>query len=438
MDVLLFVVGVVVMVIGLGASIALHEVGHLVPAKLFGVRVGQYMIGMGPTLWSRRRGETEYGIKALPVGGYISMAGMYPPAQVAEGASTVRAARGRRMYATLVQDAQAANAETLDGVDESRTFHRLPVWKRVVIMLGGPVMNLVLAVVLFAVLFSGIGMQQATTTVSQVAECVLPAGSTATECSAADAEAPAHAAGILPGDVLVSLDGTEVESFADASAIIQAHPGDAIPVVVEREGSEIALTLTPVENQVEVTADDGTTSVETVGYAGVTATVARIQEPIWVGPQTAFENVGAVVQIVANLPARLYDTAYDLFTGGERDADGPMSVVGVGRLAGEVAATDAPVLDRIAVMMSLLASLNIALFVFNLVPLLPLDGGHILIALWDGLRRAVAKLLGRPEPKPTDATKLVPVTLVVVVLLVGMGALLFAADIFNPVQLLGG
>ncbi|MDN3311463.1 site-2 protease family protein [Microbacterium oryzae] len=443
MDVLAFVIGVLVMVIGLGVSIALHEVGHLVPAKKFGVRVGQYMIGMGPTLWSRKRGETEYGFKAFPVGGYISMAGMYPrteptPSEPALAGAAARAERRRGLYATLVQDAQAANAETLEGVDDSRTFHRLPVWKRVIIMLGGPVMNLVLAIVMFAVLFSGIGMQQATTTVATVAECVLPAGSTATECSAGDPEAPAHAAGVLPGDRLVSLAGEPVETFAEASEIIRARPGTAIPLVVERDGDEVSLTLTPIENQVEVTGADGTTSVEQVGYAGVSASVERVRQPIWTGPQAAFENVGAVARIVADLPARLYDTAYDLFTGGERDADGPMSVVGVGRLAGEVAATDAPVLDRVGVMVSLLASLNIALFVFNLVPLLPLDGGHIIIALWDGLRRVLAKLTRRPEPAPTDATRLVPLTLVVVVLLVGMGALLFAADIFNPVQLLGG
>ncbi|WP_456287039.1 site-2 protease family protein [Microbacterium sp. JZ70] len=444
MDVLAFVIGVLVMVVGLAVSIALHEIGHLVPAKRFGVRVGQYMIGMGPTLWSTRRGETEYGVKAFPIGGYISMAGMYPPAKdepttaADSAAASARAARRRGIYATLVQDAQAANAETLEGVDDARTFHRLPVWKRVVIMLGGPIMNLVLAVVLFAVLFSGIGMQQATTTVAAVSECVLPPGSTATECAADDPEAPAHAAGILPGDRLVELDGTPVETFAEASEIIRAHPGTAIPVVVERDGARVPLTLTPVENEVEVTADDGTTSVETVGYAGISSSVERVREPIWAGPQAAADNVAAVVGIVVDLPARLYDTAYDLFTGGERDADGPMSVVGVGRLAGEVAATDAPILDRVAVMTSLLASLNVALFVFNLVPLLPLDGGHILVALWDGARRAVAKLLGRPEPAPTDATRLVPLTLVVVVLLIGMGALLFAADIFNPVQLLGG
>src|SRR5688572_18016807 len=136
------------MVVGLAVSIALHELGHLWPAKKFGVRVGQYMIGFGPTLWSRRIGETEYGFKAIPLGGYISMAGMYPPSPKAVAAQKSGAANAQRtgragggFFATMVQDARAANDETLAGEDDERVFYRLSVWKRVVIMLGGPVMN---------------------------------------------------------------------------------------------------------------------------------------------------------------------------------------------------------------------------------------------------------------------------------------------------------
>lgn len=438
MGVLAFVIGVLVVIIGLAVSIALHEVGHLVPAKRFGVRVGQYMIGMGSTIWSKRIGETEYGFKWLPIGGFISMAGMYPPSPKAQREAVLAeehdGARKKGLYSVLVQDAQDANDETLEGVDDGRTFYRLPVWKRVVIMLGGPLMNLLLAVVLFTVLVSGIGMVQSTTTVEAVSECVLPADDAAGECAPGDPPAPALAAGIEAGDVLVSLDGTPVSTFAEASAIIQRNPGQPIPVVVDRDGSEVALTLTPAAT--EAVADDG--SVQTIGFAGVSSQQERVREPIWEGPRVAWENTGAVVGIVAQLPARLYDIGYDLFTGGERDADGPMSVIGVGRLAGEVAQAEAPVIDRVAVMVSLLGSLNIALFVFNLIPLLPLDGGHIIIALWDAVRRGFARIAGRPAPRPTDATRLVPVTLVVVVLMIGMGALLFAADIFNPVQLFGG
>ncbi|MGP3535282.1 M50 family metallopeptidase [Microbacterium sp. RD1] len=446
MTVLLFVVGVVVLVIGLAISIALHEIGHLAPAKLFGVRVGQYMIGFGPTLWSRRVGETEYGVKALPVGGYISMAGMYPPspkerAAVAAGERPGRAGGG--FFATMVQDARAANDETLEGDDDTRVFYRLPVWKRVIIMLGGPLMNLVLAVVLFAVLFSGIGVATATTTIASVSECVIPADAGRDECAPSDPTAPAAEAGILPGDVLVSVDGTPVSTFAEASEIIQAHPSDPIPVVLTRDGEERSIRLTPVATTRAVVGDDGRAVVgedgepilQEVGFVGVGAQVSNVPQPIWAGPQAAVENVGAVVGIMAQLPVRVWDTAVDLFTGQERDPNGPLSVVGAGRLAGEVAATDAPVLDRIASLLALLASLNIALFVFNLIPLLPLDGGHVVVALWDGVKRWWARLRGRVA-RPVDATRLVPVTFVVVVLLIGMGGILILADLFNPISIL--
>lgn len=436
--VLLFVIGVVVLVVGLAVSIALHEIGHLVPAKRFGVRVGQYMIGFGPTLWSRRFGETEYGVKAIPLGGYISMAGMYPPSPREREAARAGERSGRAgggFFATMVQDARTANDESLAGDDDRRVFYRLPVWKRVVIMLGGPVMNLLLAIVLFAVLFSGFGLSTATTTIASVSECVIPADADRTTCSPSDQPAPAAEAGILPGDVLLSIDGTQVSTFADASAIIQEHPGDPVRVVLERDGEEQSLTLTPVRTSREIIGEDGRTDLREVGFIGIGPQVTRVPQPLWAGPQAAFEQVGAVGGIMTQLPVRVWDTAVDLFTGQERDPDGPLSVVGAGRLAGEITATDAPVLDRIATLLGLLASLNIALFVFNLIPLLPLDGGHVVVALWDGLKRVWARVFRRPPPGPVDATKLVPVTFVVVILLIGMGGILILADLFNPVSL---
>jgi membrane-associated protease RseP (regulator of RpoE activity) len=423
-----FVIGVVVLIVGLAVSIALHELGHLVPAKLFGVRVGQYMIGFGPTLWSRRFGETEYGVKAIPLGGYISMAGMYPPSP----AERERAARDGRagggFFATMVQDARTANDETLEGAGDDRTFYRLPVWKRVVVMLGGPFMNLVLAIVLLTIVMSGIGIQTYTATVSALSACV-PADSSATACAPGDPAAPAVTAGIQAGDRIVSIDGEPVATFADVSAIVQASPGKPLAVVVDRAGAQQTITVTPAA----VTSDG-----RQIGFLGVRPSAEFVAQPIGAGAVAAFQNVGAVTGIIVHLPGLLYETATSLFTGAPRDPNGPLSLVGAGAIAGEVATSDVPVLNRVSGMLGLLASLNIALFVFNLVPLLPLDGGHVVVALWDGLKRAWAKLFRRPPPKPVDATKLVPVTFVVVVLLIGMGALLVLADIVNPINVFGG
>ncbi len=437
MEFLLYLAGILFMLIGLGLSIGLHEVGHLVPAKLFGVRVGQYMIGFGPRLWSRRIGETEYGFKLLPLGGFISMSGMYPASKSSGPASGV--------FRSLIQDARSANDETIAEGAEDRVFYRLPVWKRVVVMLGGPAMNFVLATVIFTVLLSGIGLQQGTTTIASVTECVVPAGSTATECTPDDPASPAAEAGIKPGDVIVSVDGQPVSTFAEATTIVQAAPGETLDMVVRRDGAEKSLRLTPIAAERTITDasgqpvldDAGKPVVKEVGYIGMGAQMGYVQQPLTAGPEMAADSTARVASMIVTLPVRLWDVGVSLVTGGERDPNGPLSVVGVGRLAGEVAATDAPILNRFAFLLGLLGSLNIALFVFNLIPLLPLDGGHIVVALWDGIKRAWAKLFRRPPPAPVDATKLVPLTVVVAVLLIAMGALLLVADLFNPVNLLG-
>ncbi|MDF2046304.1 site-2 protease family protein [Microbacterium sp. Kw_RZR3] len=438
MTVIAFLIGVLVLVVGLAVSIALHEMGHLLPAKIFGVRVGQYMIGFGPTLWSRRIGETEYGFKALPLGGFISMAGMYPPAPEGEEPSKRRS----RFFATMVQDARDANAETLIGGDD-RAFYRLPVWKRIIIMLGGPAMNLVLAVVLFTIALSGIGIQQGTTTVASVSECVIPASQQRQDCEPSDPVAPAKAAGMQPGDTMISIDGTPVSTFNEAAAIIQASPGKPLSMVIERDGAEQTVQFTPQSTDravtnaqgQPVTDTSGAPEYETIGFAGLSPQIAFEPQPIWTGVEATGQYIGQVATIMSQLPVRVYDVAVDTITGQPRDADSPMSVIGAGRMAGEIAAVNAPILERVQQIVLLLGGLNIALFAFNLIPLLPLDGGHVVVALWDGLKKLVARARGRIA-KPVDATRLVPVTFVVVILLVGVGSVLFLADIFNPVKLL--
>lgn len=437
--VLAYIVGVLVIAVGIAVSIALHELGHFVPAKRFGVKVSQFMIGFGPTVFSRRRGETEYGLKAIPLGGYISMAGMFPPAAPGEKPRT--ASTG--FFQALVQDARSASADTIVAGEEKRTFYLLPIWKRIIIMLGGPTMNLLIGVVLYAVVLCGFGIAQQSTTIGSVSECVLPATSERQTCESGDPTAPGAAAGLRPRDTLVSIDGTPITGWAQATALIRESPDDSISIVVSRDGEEETLTATPSLTERYATNGDGSVRedangdpvTEQVGFLGIGAAVETVQQPVSAVLPAVGDNIGRVAMLIVNLPQRLIDVANAAFGPGERDPNGPISVVGVGRVAGEVASLNSiPIVDRISALVNILASLNIALFVFNLVPLLPLDGGHIAGALWEGIRRRFAILFKRRDPGPVDTAKLIPLTLTVVTILGAMSALLIYADIVKPIS----
>ncbi len=438
--VLLYALGVVILALGLLISIALHELGHLIPAKAFGVRVGQYMIGFGKTLWSFTRGDTEYGIKAVPLGGYISMAGMLPPEK--EGGKPRTGGTG--FMETMIQDARLSDAEKVEAGQEHRTFYNLAIWKRVIVMLGGPFMNLVIAVALYAIVLCGFGVPQLSTTIGGVSECLIPASSSQDSCTSNDQKAPAASAGVLPGDKILSIGGEAISSWEQATSIIQASAGKALALEVERGGKSVQLNVTPALTERYVvgadgkikTGSDGKSLTQEVGMLGISSAYEVVPQPVTAVMPAVGENIAAVAGIIINLPQRLYQVAEAAFGPQERDPNGPMSVVGVGRIAGEITSLNSvPIAEKVQSLLGVIASLNIALMVFNLIPLMPLDGGHVAGALWEGIRRFFAKLFKRKDPGPVDVAKLLPVTIVVVVVLGAMSLLLIYADIVKPVSL---
>jgi membrane-associated protease RseP (regulator of RpoE activity) len=436
---LLYILGVVIVIVGLVISIGLHEVGHLIPAKLFGVRVGQYMIGFGKTLFSRKVGETEYGLKMIPLGGYISMAGMFPPARA--GGKPRTSSTG--YFDTLVQDARDVSREGIPAGQEDRVFYKLAVPKRIVIMLGGPFMNLVLAFVFFGIVLCGFGIPQTSTTIGTVYQCIVPADSTQTECAADDPLSPAAEAGLLPGDRLISIDGQAIDDYADSSSIITNAAGTDLEVVVERDGEQVTLAVTPLltdrpvyDAEGEPIYDGDVLRTQKVGFIGIGYALQNVQQPVTAVPGYVLDSARRIGYSIITLPARVYDLGVSTFGGTERDPEGIIGVVGIGRLAGEITSLDSlPVADRASSLLGLLGGLNLALFLFNLVPLLPLDGGHVAGALWEAIRRGFAKLLKRPDPGPVDVAKLIPITMVVSSVLALLTVFVVFADIVNPISL---
>lgn len=413
-----FLVGIVVLLLGISVSVALHEAGHFYFAKRFGLRVDRFMIGFGPTLFSRRIGETEYGVKLLPIGGFVSIGGMDPPND----------ADRRKLLEARIKELEAGEVDVrstdqqLTALDD-RAYYRLPAWKRMVIMFAGPAVNLVLAMILFTIAFSAIGVSQKSLTIAEISPCV--STELVSECGSDDAPSPAAAAGLQPGDVITAIDGEPMKDFAEASAIFVSSAGEQLQLTVDRDGESVSTTVTPVAKEV-----DG----EARGIIGIISATERVQQPIWTGPGTALENTRLMIGLIVQLPVKVAQTLGAVLLGEERSVDSPLSVVGMASISGQAAALDAPLLDRTAFLVSLIASLNVALFAFNLIPLPPLDGGHIAIAAIDGIRRWLAKLRGKSQPAPIDSRKLVPLTLFVGAMLVVTGGILVLADIVSPIQ----
>lgn len=388
---LLYLLGACGFILGLGLSIALHELGHMSVAKRFRVKVTDFSVGFGPTLWSRFGRETVYNLRAVPLGGYIKMIGMFPP--------TSR--HGHAEYMNLAPS------------ERGRTFFAISAPRKAAIMLAGPLMNLLIATTLVLVAVVGVGVPQPTNKIGGVFTCAGAAESCA-------AESPAYRAGIKPGDRLVSVAGVPVADWYQLRDAISAAEGP-VPVVLERSGGRVGLVV----------------DVERVGGVGRIG-ISPATELVTGSTSEALDWVWAtstrVLRAVVTFPAKTFELARALVTGDARDESGPVSVVGLTRFSGEVASADAPVSWRVVDLLILLAGLNLSLFVFNLIPLLPLDGGHVLTAAVEGARRNLARIRGGVDPGPVDSTKLLPLTYLVAAFLLSSAVVVMLADLIRPIQ----
>lgn len=409
-------------------SVALHEIGHMVPAKLFGVRVPQYFVGFGPTIWSTTRGETEYGLKWFPLGGYVRLLGMYPPR-----------ADGRQRRTRLAEFADSAREQEWSEITEAdvadgRLFYQKKTWQKLIVMAGGPAMNLLIAFALLLGVTAIQGVYRPQTTIAYVQQCII-ADPARTECAASDPLSPAAQAGLQTGDRVVSFNGVPIASYEQLSGLIRANLDGEARLVVERDGAEVALT--PVHTVIGQVADNLDPSrTVSAGWMGVSPDRALVKG----GPAEVLGDMWLMtkqsVVALAQFPVKVWNVAVGLVTGQPRGLADPISIVGASSVAGQlVTAPEASLGQKVASFATLLASVNLFLALFNFVPLPPLDGGHIAGAIYEWLRRQGARLFGRRDPGFFDTAKLLPIAYGVAGLLLLSGLMLILADIISPIQL---
>jgi membrane-associated protease RseP (regulator of RpoE activity) len=397
---LAFLLGIVIFIFALMASVMLHELGHFLTAKKFGMRVTQFFLGFGATLWSTMRGETEYGVKALWFGGFVKITGM-------------------------------TSMEEVDVADEPRSFRNQPGWQRIIVLAAGSFMHFVLALFLLFVLALGVGLSTQTNSVSSLTHCV-PASSadldSNTPCHGSTVHSsPAELAGVRANDKIISLAGRPVGSFDQLQTVLKSErAGVPLPLVVLRDGHDVQLTVTLAA-----------IPHRAVPFLGVESVVTYQGTGVWGAVTFAGSQLGDTLTSSASAIAKLPSAIPDLFSKNRANtpAGQVSSVVGVGDVTGDVVAASLPWQAKATLVLYLIASLNIFVGAFNLLPLLPLDGGHLAVVVFERIRAWFARLRGRPDPGLVDIQKLVPVSLLVFAVLVGFGTLLIAADIFNPVHI---
>lgn len=406
-----FLLGVLLFAIGIAVTIALHEWGHLTAARLCGMRVRRYFIGFGPTLFSFKRHhaaagghDTEYGVKAVPFGGFCDIAGM-------------------------------TAMDPIDPAEEPYAMYKKPWWQRIIVMLGGVAMNLIVGFIILyfiAVTWGLPNMGKEMAPRIQAVQCVSPAQRADGTLEPCTGSGPAERAGLRAGDVIEKINGTKITSYPEAVSLIGSSAGGDIKMTIDRNGSAQTVTVTP-EVVKRKTNDGQDIDQPAIGIAFQRPeTILHEYNAVTaIGGAASFTGslFGAVWNGLLSIPEKVPGVVASIF-GAQRDPASPMSVVGASRAGGELVE-----MNQWPSFFLLLANLNYFLAVFNLVPLPPLDGGHIAVVIYERIRDVIRRAFGKPALGPADYTKLMPITMAFTAVLLVFGVLVMAADVVNPIVL---
>ena len=360
-----------VFVVGLLASIFLHEVGHFVTARRTGMKATQFFMGFGPRLWSRHKGEVEYGFRAIPLGAFVRIIGMN-------------------------------GLDEVEPEDEQRAYRNKSFPRQLLVITAGSLMHLVIALALFIGVYAFAGRYDNTGTVAVV--------------RAPEAGSPAALAGIREGDIVVALGADKVTTRTElVDAIVEQAPGSAVEVVIQRDGVEEILTTTLASNPMDANIAYLGIATSSTGYVKQSL-VNSLRYGVGDVVRTAGNSVKGVVSALNPM-----NSVRALQDSGENLATRPTTVVGASQIGGKLGED-----EGLKAVLLLLASVNVFVGVFNMFPLLPFDGGHAAIAAYERVRSR------RGERYRADINKMIPLTTIVMGL---MGFLLFVGlylDITQP------
>lgn len=406
---MMFVIGIVLFALAILVSVALHECGHMWVARATGMKVRRYFVGFGPTLWSTRRpnklGYTEYGVKAVPLGGFCDIAGM-------------------------------TSVDEIAPEDRPYAMFKQKVWKRVAVLFAGPGMNFVIGLVLLysiAVIWGLPNLHPPAG--AQVGEtaCVAPEVNKG-QLGQCTGPGPAAIAGIKAGDLVVKVGDNDVASFDEMAAAVRKLDGP-VKITLQRDGQTIT-TVVDVTQTKRWTAKDGSKELTpgNVGAIGVSAAqIGPTQyNPLTAVPATFTFTGDLAVELgksLAKIPTKVGALVHSI-GGGERDPETPISVVGASIIGGDTVDHGLWV-----AFWFFLAQLNFVLGAVNLLPLLPFDGGHIAIAVFEKIRNMIREARGKVAAAPVNYLKLMPATYVILVVVVGYMLLTVTADLVNPIRL---